>query len=110
MAVIYRIKKTCTTVEERRQGMMNDYLEPDECCVFVYESDAYRSFWGKDTPQDLFVSLVCDGVVVESRRIYAYDERPVKLKKHIGSICIETLDRLYVGQHVTFTGASIMVV
>lgn len=52
-------------------------IAPDECCTFLFDSPSRLSFWGKNTPQDLWLNCVSDGVVREALRIAAGSLEPV---------------------------------
>ena len=48
--------------EERTQGLMHRAsLQPDHGMLFVYPSEALRSFWMKDTPLPLSIAYISAG-------------------------------------------------
>lgn len=105
----YRIKKICATPAERERGMQNDTLEPDECCVFQYGVKMnYPVFWGKDTPQNLYICLISDGVCVFSSKIKKMDMSPVILNGS-GDMVVESIRKIYEGQNVTINGKKLVV-
>lgn len=108
MSAVYKAKKICRTFDERRNGMMNDTLASDEVCVFVYERPHSPRFWCKDTPQDLYVSIVSDGIVLDCVGMKAYDETPVTLDGS-GNIAIESIFELPIGANVSIEDDKVMV-
>lgn len=72
-----RIIKMCDDCESRTRGLMGTEIRPDECALFLFDSPRRLSFWGHDTPQDLWLNCVEDGFVTESHRIRANDDSPV---------------------------------
>jgi uncharacterized membrane protein (UPF0127 family) len=108
MGATIRIKKICCTPEERAKGLQFEELAPGECCVFVYDTPHMLRFWGKNTPQDLSLSFVYCGMVVETATIAAYDETPV-ISNGIASIVIESLEPIEAGSVVRFEGDCVRV-
>jgi uncharacterized membrane protein (UPF0127 family) len=50
----------------------------EECCTFLFDSPQRLSFWGKNTPQDLWLNCVRGGMVVESVFIESMSTVPAK--------------------------------
>ena len=98
----------CKTSEEREQGMQNDMLEEGSCCAFIFEGRVQPRFWGKNTIQDLYVSLIDGDEVVDCRKIDSFDLEPV-IMAGFGDKAIETLDRIEIGSKVVFTGKHVAV-
>lgn len=108
MGATIRITKICYTPEERARGLQFQELSPGECCVFVYDTPHMLRFWGKNTPQDLCLSFVRDGVVVDTAKIRAYDETPAM--SHVAaSVAIESLEPIAAGSAVRFEGDEVRV-
>lgn len=108
MGATIRIMKICYTPEERARGLQFQELSPGECCVFVYDTPHMLRFWGRNTPQDLNLSFVSCGEVVDTAKIRAYDETPV-MSNGAASIAIESLEPIEVGSIVRFEGDRVRV-
>ena len=86
--MIYRVKRFCNTPALRVQGMKNDTLEPDECCVFAYPKENYLSFWMLDTPQDLAILFGMGNLVSGTHKMFAYDKTQIT-SESLANIAIE---------------------
>ncbi len=96
------IYKVCDTPELRAEGLQNEIINEDECCVFEYGSFAQSpTFWGKNTLEDLYVSLVSGHHVVDCKKIRAFDLTPVKLSGS-GDMALETKVPLPIGSIVRY--------
>lgn len=109
MGITFKICKICDTAELRIEGMQNRKMERDECCVFSYETETQPKFWGKNTPQCLWVSLISGGRVVDSKKIMKMDETPVCLSGR-GNIAIESRRKIQVGSNVLLNGDEVIVI
>lgn len=83
-------------------------LEEGTCCAFVFDGRVQPRFWGKNTLQDLYVSLIDDGVVVDCKKICSFDLTPVVMTG-FGDRAIETLDAIEIGARVVFVGDRIAI-
>lgn len=83
-------------------------LEEGTCCAFVFDGRVQPRFWGKNTLQDLYVSLIDDGVVVDCKKICSFDLNPVVMTG-FGDRAIETLDAIEIGARVVFVGDRIAI-
>lgn len=90
------------------QGMQNDMLEEGSCCAFVFDGRVQPRFWGKNTIQDLYVSLIDGDKVVDCKKICSYDLTPVVMSG-FGDKALETLDKLDIGARVVFVGNRVSV-
>ena len=75
--MILRQVALCDTSSTRAKGLMFTEILGDECCTFLFDSPTRLSFWGKNTPQDLWLNCVSDGLVTESLRVLSGCETPV---------------------------------
>lgn len=78
MARTLHIVKTCADHDSRLEGLMGTEIRPDQCALFLFDAPTKLSFWGHDTPQDLWLNCVEEGFVVEAHRIRANDDTPVR--------------------------------
>lgn len=107
---IIKIVKICSTPEERIDGLQDTPIARDECCVFIYETKkTMPKFWGKNTPNKLYATLVNDGIAVDSQVINAMDESSVVLYGE-GDIVIESRKKIYPGAKVVFNGNELKIV
>ena len=108
MATTFNICRICSDEGSRREGMQLREMGPGECCLFVYDAAVSPRFWGRNTPQDLWVSLVSGGEVVDSQPIARMDETPVALSGR-GELALETLVPLEIGSCVTVSGDEVAI-
>lgn len=104
-----RIVDICDNPSSRAKGLQNRSIQPDECCVFVFDVPQRLSFWGKNTPQDLNLNAIADGCCMETLPICSEDLSQVTTDGEY-SIAIETLDSVsLLGCKTLFCGDAIEV-
>ena len=108
MVTTIKICKICDTHELRIEGMQNRKMRQNEYCVFLYEGEVQPRFWGKNTLQDLWVSLINCGRVVDSKKIIRMDETPVVMSGR-GDMVIESRRKIPVGASISLNGDEVQV-
>jgi uncharacterized membrane protein (UPF0127 family) len=100
----FRIVDICDEPSSRARGLQFRHIEPDECCVFLFENPQGLSFWGKNTEQPLYLNAVSEGECLESLYL---EENSLEPKTTEGDyvIGVETDgSRCLLGAHIGFYG------
>ncbi len=77
---------------EKALGLMNrDSLGDNEAMLFYYNDTAQRAFWMRNTKIDLDLGFFnSEGILLEVKKLYAYDERSVFSSSDKVQFCLET--------------------
>ena len=94
--MIFYVHKVCDTAALRAEGLQFCEIGTRDCCLFIYPTRLSPTFWGKNTPQDLWVSLIDEGIVIDCKKIRAFDLTPVSLDGR-GDMAVETRVPLNIG-------------
>lgn len=101
------IVRTCETPSDRARGLMFTEIGEHDACLFLFDSRTPLSFWGKNTPQNLWLNCVSDGVVAECLLIESGSMSPVKTDGSY-DMAFEALAP-YLGERVAVDGTTMKV-
>lgn len=112
MASTLHIIKRCDTPDSRAEGLQNIEITKDECCLFLFDAKSQHTFWGLNTPQQIWVNFVTDNggilAVREAKPIYPNNLSPVKsIGKY--SIAFESLNN-YLSKQIIIRDDAIEIV